>query len=59
MFDAVHNRNTKLVVISLTDENDNIVYVDTTIVDVNTVRFTFAVAPASGAVYRWTIIASY
>ena len=59
VFDAVHNRNTKLVVISLTDENDNIVYVDTTIVDVNTVRFTFAVAPASGAVYRWTIIASY
>lgn len=59
VFDAIHNRNTKLVVISLTDANDNIVYVDTTIVDVNTVRFTFAVAPAAGAVYRWTVIASY
>jgi hypothetical protein len=59
VFDAIHNRGTKLVVISLTDANDNVVYVDTTIIDVNTVRFTFAVAPASGAVYRWTIIASY
>jgi len=56
VFSATHNLNTKNVVVSVFDSSDDRVYVDTKTFDVNTVRFTFAVAPASGITYRWVVV---
>jgi hypothetical protein len=56
VFSATHNLNTKNVVVSLFDSSDDRVYVDTKTFDVNTVRFTFAVAPANLVAYRWVVV---
>jgi hypothetical protein len=57
VFNVTHNLNTKNVVVSLFESaTDDRVYVDTKTFDVNTVRFTFAVAPASGIQYRWVVV---
>jgi len=56
VFSATHSLNTKSVLAVLYDSNDDQVFVDTKTFDVNTVRFTFAVAPANTATYRWVVI---
>lgn len=56
VFSATHNLNTKNVVVSLFNSSDDRVYVDTKTFDVNTVRFTFAVAPANLVAYRWVVV---
>jgi hypothetical protein len=56
VFNAAHNLNTKNIVVSVFDSSDDRVYVDTKTFDANTARFTFAVAPASGTVYRWVVV---
>ena len=57
LFEAAHNLNTRNVAISLfEDSTGNFVYVDTNINDVNTVWLNFAVAPATGTIYRWVVV---
>lgn len=56
VFSATHNLNTKMVLAAVYDSNDDQIFVDTKTFDVNTVRFTFAVAPANAAAYRWVVI---
>jgi hypothetical protein len=56
VFSAAHNLSTKNVCSAIYDSSDDQVFVDTKTFDANTVRFTFAVAPASGAVYRWVVV---
>lgn len=56
VFSATHNLNTKMVLAAVYDSNDDQIFVDTKTFDVNNVRFTFAVAPANAAAYRWVVI---
>lgn len=56
VFSATHNLNTKQVVAAIYDSADDKIMVDTKTFDANTVRFTFAVAPANGVVYRWVVV---
>lgn len=56
VFSVTHNLNTKMVLAAVYDSNDDQIFVDTKTFDVNTVRFTFAVAPANAAAYRWVVI---
>jgi hypothetical protein len=54
---AVHSLNTKNLVATLIDSaTDLVVYTDTKTHDLSTVRFTFALPPANGTVYRWTVV---
>jgi hypothetical protein len=54
---AVHTLGTKNVVATLIDSaTDLVVYTDTKTHDINTVRFTFALPPTNGTVYRWTVV---
>lgn len=55
-FNATHNLNTKNVVAAIYDSSDNQIFVDTKTFDANTVRFTFAVAPATSVAYRWVVV---
>lgn len=54
-FTATHNLGTKNLTITLYDSADNVVYVDTQTTTVNTVTFTFASAPTTGATFRWAV----
>lgn len=56
VFNAVHNLNTKNVVVDIYDSSDNQIFVNTQTFDSNTVKFTFAVAPANAAAYRWVVV---
>jgi hypothetical protein len=58
VFSATHNLNTKMVLAAVYDSNDDQIFVDTKTFDLNTVRFTFAVAPANAVAYRW-VVAGY
>ena len=54
---AIHTLGTKNVVATLIDSaTDLVVYTDTKTHDNSTVRFTFALPPANGTVYRWTVV---
>jgi hypothetical protein len=55
-FDVTHNLNTQNIVWSLRDGAGSLVYTDVDVINTNTVRFTFAVAPTNVQTYSWTII---
>lgn len=56
VFSATHNLNTKNIVAAIYDSSDNQIFVNTQTFDVNTVKFTFGVAPANGTAYRWVVV---